>query len=70
MDKTIYFFIWKEAPNLQRTLNKLPTELRRKFFVNKHRLSMQIGIKRAKTCVQHVHIPTELPFYKPPLVVG
>ncbi len=35
-------------PNQQRTLNKLPTELRRKVFVTKHRLSIQIGGKRAK----------------------
>ena len=34
-------------PNQQRTLNKLPTELRRRNFVNKRRLSMQIG---AQTC--------------------
>ena len=40
------------------------------FFVNKHRPSMQIDAKRAKTCVQCVRIPTELPFCIPPLVVG
>ncbi len=34
-------------PNQQRTLNKLPTELRCGHFVDKHRLSMQI---RHQTC--------------------
>ena len=49
-------------PNQQRTLNKLPTELRCRSFVNKHQLSTQIGAKRAKkTCMLCVHIPTELP---------
>ncbi len=60
----------KKHPNQQRTLNKLPTELRCRNFANKHRLSVQIGTKRAKTCVQHVYIPTELPFCMPPLLVG
>ncbi len=41
-------------PNQQRTLNKLPTELRCRIFFTKHRLSMQIGAKRAKTCRQQV----------------
>ena len=36
------------TPNQQRTLNKPPTELRRGNFVNKHRLGIQIGAKRAK----------------------
>ena len=41
------------------------------FFVDNHRLSMRIGAKHAKkTCMQRVHIPTELPFRMPPLVVG
>ncbi len=31
---------------------------------------MRIGAKRAKTCVQCVCIPTELPFCMSPLVVG
>ena len=31
------------APNRQRTLNKLSTELQCRDFVNKHRLSIQIG---------------------------
>ncbi len=40
-------------PNQQWTLNKLPTELRRrKILLLKHRLSIQICAKRAKTCVQ------------------
>ncbi len=42
-------------PNQQRTLNKLPTELRCRSFANKHRLSIQIGAKCAKnmhaTCI-------------------
>ncbi len=33
-------------------------------------LNMQIGAKRARTCAQRVHVPTELPFCIPPLVVG
>ncbi len=57
-------------PNQQRTLNKLPTELRCRNFANKHRLSIQIGTKHAKMCMRCVHIPTELPFCTPPLVVG
>ena len=55
-------------PNQQRTLHKLPTELRCRNFVRKHRLSVQIGAERAKTCTQRVHIPTELPFL--PATVG
>ena len=35
-------------PNRRCTLNKLPPELRGRNFVTKHRLSMQIGVKRAK----------------------
>ena len=57
-------------PNQQRTLDKLPTELRCRNFVAKHRLSMEIGAKRAKACMQCVHIPTGLSFCTPPLVVG
>ncbi len=58
-------------PNQQRTLNKVPTELRCRNVVIKHRLSMQIGAQRVlKTCMQPVHIPTELPSCIPPLVVG
>ncbi len=42
------------------------------IFGNEPRLSVQIGTKRAKkkTLTQRVHIPTELPFRDPPLVVG
>ncbi len=40
------------SPNQQRTLNKLPPELRRRNLVNDHRLGMQIGAKCAKTCTQ------------------
>ena len=43
-------------PNQQHTLNKLPTELRCSEFVNQHRLSIQIGAKRAKTCMQCVYV--------------
>ncbi len=65
---------WRMAhviPNQQRTLNKLPPELRCRKFVNMHRLSMEIGTKRAKKpCMQRVRIPPELPFCIPLLVVG
>ncbi len=57
----------KHLPNQQRTLNKLPTELRRRNFAYKQRLAIQIGTKCAKTLHE---IPTELPFCVPPLVVG
>ncbi len=57
-------------PTNNALLNKLPTEFRRRNFVDKHRLSVQIGAKRAKSCIQCVCIPTELPFCIPPLVVG
>ncbi len=45
-------------PNQQCTLiNKLRTELpMQKFLLANHRLSMQIGAKPAKTCVQLVYI--------------
>ena len=55
-------------PNQQCTLNKLLTELWCRNFVNKLRLSIQIGAQRAKNvramCTVHVHIPTELPFLR------
>ena len=55
----------------QRTFSKLPTELLCRNVFTKHRLSIQISAKRAKkTCMQCVHIPAELPFCIPPLVVG
>ena len=57
-------------PNQQRTLNRLPTELRCGDFVTKHQLSMQVGARRAKTCTQCVRIPTELQLCMPPLVAG
>ncbi len=57
-------------PNQQRTVNKIPTELRCRNFVNKRRLSIQIGAKHAETYMQCVCIPTELPFCIPQLVVG
>ncbi len=57
-------------PSQQYILNKLSPELRCRNFVNKHRRSMQIDAKCARTCMQCVHIATELPFCIPPLVVG
>ena len=57
-------------PNQPRTLNKLRTDFRCRNFVNKQRVSIKIGTKCAKTCMQCVYIPTELPFCIPPLVVG
>ncbi len=57
-------------PDQQRTLNKVPTELRCRNFVAKHPLGIQIGAKRAKTFIQCVCFPTEIPFCIPPLVVG
>ncbi len=57
-------------PSQQRTLNKLPPELRCRNFVNNHQLSIQIGAKRAKTWRRCVRIPTELPFCIPQLPVG
>ncbi len=33
-------------------------------------MSIQIGAKRAKMCMQCVHIPNQLPFCTSPLVVG
>ncbi len=47
-------------PNQQRPLNELP--LLSSGAVNKHRLSIQVGARRAKTCTQCAHIPTERPF--------
>ncbi len=56
------FFLLLLLPNQQRTLNKLPTDLRRRNFVNNYRLTTQIDAKRTKTHAQHVRIPTELLF--------
>ncbi len=36
------------TPNQQRALNKLPTELRCRYFVYNHRLGIQLGAKGAK----------------------
>ncbi len=48
------------VPDQQRTtLNKLPTEVRRRNFVNEHRLSIHVGAKRARTGMQYVHLPAE-----------
>ncbi len=59
-------------PTKGRALSKLPTEQRCRNFVNKHRLSVQIGAKRTKNVYicQCAHFPTELPFCIPPLLVG
>ncbi len=48
--------VLEPLPNQQRTLinSKLPTELQCRNFVKKHRLSMQIGTKRAETCMKCV----------------
>ena len=59
-----------KGPNKQCTLNKPPTELRSRYFVTKHQLSILVGAKCAKTCMQRLHIPTELPSCMPPLVAG
>ncbi len=59
-------------PNRQRTLNKLATELRCRNFCRQaptgHAKSAPKACK--KTCLQCVHVPTELPSCMPPLVVG
>ncbi len=47
---------WILLPDQQRNLNKLPTELRCRNFVNKHRLIIQIGAKRATTGVCNVYV--------------
>ena len=61
----------EKIPNQQRTLNKLPPQLRCRNFVNKHRLSIRIGTKRAKNVhAMRTYIPTELPFCLAPLMVG
>ncbi len=57
-------------PTNNALFNKLPPELRCRNFATKHRLSIKIGAKCGKTCVQRVCIPTELPFCMPALVVG
>ena len=58
-------------PNKQHTLNKLPPELRRRNFVNNHRLSTQVGAKRGKntyaTCTRSGWASI---LCMPPLVVG
>ncbi len=60
-----------EQPNQQRTLNRLPPELRCKNYVIKHRPSVQVGSQTCKDAyMQSVRIPTELPFCTPPLLVG
>ena len=58
------------APNQQRTLNKLPTELRCRDFVNNHRLSMQNREPnvRKRACDVYVFQPSFHFFMPPPLV--
>ncbi len=51
-------------------INFLLSSDAKKNFDYKHRLSILIGTKRAKTCMQCKHIPTELPFCTPTSVVG
>ncbi len=64
-------FCYHPSQPTQRTLNKLPPELRCRNFVNKHRLSIQIGAKRAKTRMQCVCITTvHTTLCIPRLVVG
>ncbi len=61
-------FHGEKRPNQQRALlinSRLSSGA--EFFVNKHRLSMQIG---GQMCMQFVCIPTELPFCITPLLVG
>ncbi len=54
------------VPNQQRrTLNKLLTELRCRNFVDKHRLSMQIGTKHGKTCSYAM-----CSYYSRPVILG
>ncbi len=59
-------------PNQQRTLNnKLPSELRCRFFlliITDWACELAPNVQKA--CTQRVHIPIELPFRMPPLVVG
>ncbi len=41
------------------------------IFVNSRRVSMQVGDKNAQeTCMQRVHVPTELPFLHAPPLAG
>ncbi len=65
---------WLVLPDLPNQNNTLLIDFRPssrcRICVNNHPLSIQIGGKRAKTCMQCVDIPTELPFCVPPLVVG
>ncbi len=50
-------------PNQQRTLKKLPPELRRRNFDTKRRLSITSRCRTCEKCVCNVRIvPTELPF--------
>ncbi len=58
-------------PNQQRTLNKLPTELRRRNFVDEHRLSMQNWCPnmQKRACTVHV-LQLSFHFCIPPLLVG
>ena len=62
----------KPYPTNNATLINFPLSSDAEIFVNNRRLSMQIGAKRAKNvyAMHVVHIPTELPFCVPPLLVG
>ncbi len=50
---TMYYI--NECPTNSALFNRLPTELRCRNFVNKHRMTIQIGAKRAKS-VCNVHV--------------
>ena len=65
-----YNHLLQLTPNQQGNLNKFLTELQCRNFATKHQLSIQIGAKLAKICMQCVHIPTKFPFCIQPLVVG
>ncbi len=44
------------VPNQQRTLNKLPPELRRRNFVKKHRLNIANRRPNVQNCVRNVYL--------------
>ena len=56
----IDFRLMSPLPNQQRTLNKLPTELQCRTFVNKHRLSLQIWCQTCKRMCLHAMCSTIL----------
>ena len=72
--KSFSFFpsFWHQGfPDQQRTLDKLPGELRRRNFVTKHRRSIANRRQDVPNVrAQRVRVPTEPPFCMPPLLVG